>query len=331
MPQLAPIAALQADLAPEIARLPRLSLVVDRFLRDAARDTARAADFAAALDLDPPLRDWVLRQVNSGYYGLSRPVADVAHACVVLGLGPLTRLVYAACTRDLLGRRLACYRYPGHGFWLHGMAVGLAAADLAGRAPGAGLRPAEALVAGLLHDTGKLLLDDHLPRAGGPRHVTVDEERQVAGRDHAAWSAAIARAWDLPDVVVRAVAGHHLPQPAPAACVIGVADHLARHWGLGVWTYARLDLEPPVRDLEALAAPLGLGGGDLADWAGGLVAVLTGVEELVRTIGHGAPPRAVDASPRAGDPSATAPASTSSRRRRHGRETRERGRRRTRR
>jgi HD-like signal output (HDOD) protein len=330
MPDFAPIATLQADLAPEIARLPRLSLVVDRFLRDAARDTARAADFAAALDLDPPLRDWVLRQVNSGFYGLSRPVVDVAHACVVLGLGPLTRLVYAACTRDLLGRRLACYRYPGHGFWLHGMAVGLAAADLAGRAPGAGLLPAEALVAGLLHDTGKLLLDARLLRAGGPRHVTVAEERRVTGVDHAALSGAVAEAWDMPAHIVRAVAGHHDADPVPEACIIRLADLLARHWGLGVWTYARLDLEPPLRDIEPVAAPLGLRDGALADWAGGLVAVMAGVEELVRAIGHGGPPRAVDASPVSGA-DRSAPTPTSSRRRRQRLASRDRGRRRSRR
>ncbi len=285
------LSTLACDLEPEIAGLPRLSRVVERFVRDAGRDTASADDFAAALDLDPVLRSWVLRQANSGFCNLNRPVSSVTQACVVIGVGPLSRLVYAACTRDLLRQRLVSYRYPGQGFWLHGLAVSAAAGSLVERVgERAGLAPEEARVAGLIHDVGKLLLDQRLPREGGPRHVPLSEERRFLGADHGLVSAAVAQQWSLPATVIEAVANHHDPEPEPGARCLAVSDRLVRHWGLGIWTYARLDLEPPWRELGELSAPLGLEQDGLAVWCEALKPILAGLEDMVRAIGHGGPP-----------------------------------------
>lgn len=282
---------LARDLAPEIASLPRLSCVVEQFLLSAGRDTASAADIAAALALDPILETWVLRQANSGFCKLNRPVATVGEACVVLGLEPVTRLVYAACTRDLLRRRLHCYHHPGQGFWLHGLAVGLAARRLAALLGGASpLGIESAQVAGLLHDVGKLLLDPRLPRAGGSRPVSPAVERALSGFDHGVHSAAVAVAWSLPESVVLALAFHHTDHYQPPARLVAVADHLVGHWRLGLATYPELDRPPPLADLAALAAPLGADMPLLARWAQDLPPLLVGLTEMIKAVGHGRPP-----------------------------------------
>lgn len=283
---------LAAELAPQIAELPRLSCVVEQFLQHAGRDTATAAEIGAALTCDPLLRDWVLRQANSGFCKLNRPLATVAEACVVLGLGAVTRLVYAACTRDLLRRRLSCYQYPGNGFWLHGLAVGLAARRLAALLKDASpLAAEEAQIAGLLHDMGKLLLDDRLPRAGGPRRVLVCEERASTGLDHGVYSAAIAATWSLPLDIVLAMAFHHGEAPPPAARLIAVADHLITHWDVGTAVYPRLERDPPLDACAAIAEPLGVERTILARWSAELPPLLTGLAEMVRTLGRGSPPQ----------------------------------------
>jgi len=287
----AAVCRLTRELAPQIASLPRLSCVVEQFLQHVGRDTASTVDIAAALSLDPVLHGWVLRQANSGFCKLNRPVVSIAEACVVLGLGTVTRLVYAACTRDLLRRRLHCYRYLGNGFWLHGLAVGLAAkhlVELLGtRAP---LGAESAQVAGLLHDVGKLLLDERLPRAKGPREITVAEEIALAGFDHGLGSAAVAATWSLPDDLVVAMATHHGDNPADGGCVLALADRLVGHWGVGGATYPRLDREPPLEDLLTLGHPLVLAEPQVSRWCRELPPLLEGLAQMVQAIGHGTPP-----------------------------------------
>ncbi len=285
----ADVAALARELAPEIATLPRLSRVVDRFLQDAGRDTASTADFAAALELDPTLRGWVLRQANSGFANLQRPVASVAEACVVVGLGPLSRLVYAACTRDLMDHRLVRYRFARAGFWLHGLAVGIASRRLTTRLGAAApLGAEEAMVAGLLHDVGKLLLDPRLPAAA--TSPTPASERRHTGIDHGLLSAAVMRAWALPPRPVAAVAAHHAPSPGPASRVIATADHLVRHWGVGQRPYAATGDPPPLAELADLAAPLAADADLLQRWCDELPPLIDGLQEMVRVLGHGTPP-----------------------------------------
>jgi hypothetical protein len=162
---------------------------------------------------------------------------------------------------------------------------------------------------------GKLLLDRHLPAAPGPRQVTPDEERAWLGIDHAACSAMVADAWRLPAPVVDAVASHHHRQPTPGGAIVAVADALVRHWGVGIWTYARVDLEQPRHELTAAGADLGLTGAQVSAWCEELPPVLAGLEEMVRVVGKVAPPALPAGEERTADP---APASTSRRGRRRG-------------
>lgn len=287
----AEVRRLARDLLDEIADLPRLSLVIEQFLQHTGRDTATAADIGAALERDAVLRDWILRQANSGFCRLNRPIRTVSEACVVLGVEPLTRLVHAACTRDLLTRRLTCYLHAGNGFWLHGLALGAAARDLArllgDRAPlGAGA----AHVAGLLHDAGKLLLDRRLPRSGGPRRITPGQERLAAGHDHGVHAAAVAAVWGLSPDIIAALAGHHHVGAPPAARLLAAAEMLVDHWQVGIAPYAPCEQEAPLAALAELTAGLGADAALLERWAHGLPPLLRGLAEMIRAVGHGRPP-----------------------------------------
>lgn len=287
----AQIRELSRELASEIAELPRLSRIVEQFLLQVGRDTATAADIANALELDPVLKAWVLRQANSGFFKLNRPIATAAEACVVLGTEPVTRLVYAACTRDLLQRRLFCYQYPGNGFWLHGLAVGLAARRLAalqGEVSPLGIEAGH--VAGLLHDVGKLLLDARLSRKGGRRIVSLEEEFRCTGLDHGILSAAVADSWSLPTEIVMALACHHAEAPLPQARLLATTDLLINHWDVGTAPYPHLDREPPLKDLAKLTAPLGLEPGQIERWCRELPPVIEGLMQMLNAVGHGHPP-----------------------------------------
>lgn len=273
---------LAADLRPQIAALPRLTRLVVRYLALLARDGS-PRELAAGLAADGVLSRWLLRQANSGYFNLPRPVTTLADALVVIGVESLTRMVFAVCTRDLLNFHL--HRYPGGSreFWRHGLLCGALARALARHAGSAcGLVPEEALLAGLLHDLGKRPLDPLLDRRQGHRPVTRQEERRVAGADHAGVSALICEAWDLPAAIVVAVGSHHDDSPPAAGCVLALADAIAhrRRGGAhddmplppGAWARWRAPLDLPVEDLQALLICV--------------KPVLAGLDEMLRLLGH---------------------------------------------
>ncbi|RMF88003.1 MAG: HDOD domain-containing protein, partial [Nitrospirae bacterium] len=88
----------------------------------------------------------------------------------------------------------------------------------------------EALLAGLLHDVGKLILQVNLPEAYGEarRRAAAGEgllevEGELFGTTHAEVGAYLLGLWGLPDAIVEAVAFHHRPGECPSDRVTPLA------------------------------------------------------------------------------------------------------------
>jgi len=301
------------DLAPEIARLPRQAAMLDGFLTRAGQECAGVDAIAAHLSGDPAIGAWILRQANSGYCNQQRRLHDLGEACVVLGLEPVSRLAYAACSEDLLQHDPAPYRGTPRGSWLHGLAVGCGAAHLAvGLGPSSPLAPEAARIAGLLHDVGKLLVAARWPRdAATP--AGVDHEAAVLGFDHAMASAAVAATWGLPREVINAIADHHAHAPTSGGALVAAANHLMTCWRVGTATYPCVDTEPPLERLAALLAVIRPRPELLSRWCQGCVPVVTGLDEMLRWSQRPSAPDLTGAAP---PPPATPSSATAVQRRR---------------
>lgn len=273
---------LRRDLAREIARLPRLAAMLDGFLSQAGQATASVEAITSHLAQDRTIRDWILRQANSGFCKQQRPLRDLGDASVVLGLEAVSRLAYAACTEGLLLHDPEPYPGTPRGAWLHGLSVGCAAAHLATvLGPAAGLAPEAARLAGLLHDVGKRLVGGRWPR-NAPPPAGPDHEAAVVGFDHATASAAVAATWGLPVAVIDAIAGHHAEAPAGGAAVVAAADLLMSRWRVGTSTYPHVDAELPLDDLARILAMAAPPPGLLERWCGACAPVVTGLDEMLR-------------------------------------------------
>ncbi len=166
----------------------------------------------------------VLQLVNSAFFGLRCHVSDPAQAASLLGVDTLKALVLSVH----IFSQLDCARVKGlciEMLWNHSMAVGA----LAKRIAAAEKLPREscdhALLAGLVHDAGKLVLAANLPAeyalvlsSAQEQQATLEHaERAVFDTSHGEVGAYLLGLWGLPDPIVEAVAFHHHPGTSPVA------------------------------------------------------------------------------------------------------------------
>jgi putative nucleotidyltransferase with HDIG domain len=225
--------------------LPTLPAVVTRLMALVNDPMVSAMDLAYTLREDPPLTARVLRMANSPVYGGRARVLSVPQAVLRLGMNEIRNVVMSlGVVRAVFGpgRRL-----NHRAFWQHSLTVARATESLASALPPDPDGHDEAAFAvGLLHDIGRLVLDQVYPEAydaalgimEGSRVGLDEAERQATGLDHAEIGALLAQRWGLPDPIVSGIAYHHRPAEAlpslrRTAVLARVAEQTAVAHGLG--------------------------------------------------------------------------------------------------
>jgi HD-like signal output (HDOD) protein len=242
--------------------LPSLNSVVAEFLALARRDFFTAKDFETVISKDQALVARLLKVANSGLYGRSRSITSIPEAVVLIGVDNLKKIVYAVSSEGLIRQQMKNYDYhPDQGFWLHSMGVGFATkvlVEASGRCP---LHGEEGFVAGLLHDVGKLVIEDFLPDSG-PRSITREEEINAVGLDHAELGEHLLKQWSLPVSTSATVRFHHEylngGDFAGGAAALALAQGICSTWDLGRTIPMDLSQEVPVEKFQDLADFLGL-------------------------------------------------------------------------
>ncbi|MCC6144886.1 MAG: HDOD domain-containing protein [Candidatus Hydrogenedentes bacterium] len=237
----------------DVVTLPSLPGTVAQLLGLVEDPNASVGDVADVVSSDPAISLKLLRLVNSAYYGLREEVRTVEHAVAMLGMKVVKNLVLTASVFDTLKDSTEQYLR-------HCVACGMAMRILA--EGNTKLKPLlsgdEAFIYGLLHDIGKMLFEQFLPREYALiEQVVIAEkiswhqaEEKVIGIDHALLGARLAEKWRLPRSMVAAIEAHHYlarcPDPAmqvyPAATAI--ADYLCTASGLGAWPGRALQTPP---------------------------------------------------------------------------------------
>ena len=245
-----------------VESLPSLSSVVVEFLELVRREYFTAKDFETVISKDQALVARLLKVANSGLYGRSRTIHSIPEAVVLIGLESLKKIVFAVSAEGLTRRRLEHYPYyPDHGFWVHSLGIAHVARVLAEASPRANLRGEEAFVAGLLHDVGKLVIDEFLEPSGNI-HVTRQEERAAVGLDHAELGGFILRQWNLPESITCCVLHHHNSPEAGewalGAAVLSLAEEISSCWGLGHAEPVDLSMELPAERFRPFMDQLGI-------------------------------------------------------------------------
>ncbi len=255
--------------------LPVLPTVASHALRMIDDPQTSAEDLGDLFRQDLSLSAKVLKLANSAFYGYSRRISTVSEAVVILGFDTLTNLILSASVFEV---------FPGNGpthidqkkLWKHSIASGVAG-KLAGRRAEYPDHE-EALCAGILHELGKLVLDQHFPEE--TRHIIertrsrecsmLEAEREVLGVGHPAIGRWLAENWNLPAKLSTAIGSYHDPLGSPEehrtlAVLTHVGHVLAKTKDIGcngddqlpdpapeIWQTIGLDRERIKRILEEL-------------------------------------------------------------------------------
>ena len=198
----------------EISTLPAVALKVVAVAND---PDSGAAEMKAVMESDAALAARVLRCVNSSAYAVRTRITNLQQAIAYLGLKQIRNLAITASVGELFkaGDNILTYSRPG--LWKHFVSVGLCARLIAMR-----LRMAEfedIFLAGLLHDIGIILEDEHdhqnfvrvISSLDGQQSLT-EAEREHLSYDHTQLGRRIAEAWGFPETVQAAIRFHHNSQ-----------------------------------------------------------------------------------------------------------------------
>ena len=190
--------------------IPTIPVVAANALRAMKDESTNAHRLALVLQDDPGLTARILKVANSVLYALPREIKSLAQAATVLGFDALKGLVLVAACRGI-------YRYYGHrerSLWIHSVGTACAAQQIA---DAGGIEADEAFVAGLMHDIGRVVMNNSAPEKVEIVETLVDREdhellvaeRQVFGYTHSDVGGLLVSRWGLPQALEQAVSLHH--------------------------------------------------------------------------------------------------------------------------
>ena len=219
--------------------MPQVLIKAQKAMADPKTDGKQLADI---LRTDPAIVTVMLKIANSAYYGVSGKISSIEKACVMLGYQTVKELIMTTGVSNLLGKKLKGYGFNSGELWMHSMAVGIASKMIAVK-----MNPElsdDAYLSGLLHDSGKIILDPYILerkeafdlflKSGD--QTSFEAEKHILGFDHAEIASKICKKWNIPLDITTAIRSHHHPSGSGKhmlSYIVHTGDCVARLCGLG--------------------------------------------------------------------------------------------------
>jgi HD-like signal output (HDOD) protein len=217
----------------ELPSLPRTYHALTLALADPNTSIQKVASI---VEFDVGISAKILQLVNSAFFGIARSITNIQSAVGYLGVSTLRSLVLSV---EVF--RVFAPKGPIQGFSLEDLqSHARLTSYLAARLPVPSHLVDIAMVAGILHDVGKLIMAWKLPDRFKKLRAEAEQEQcplykveeREFGFSHAEIGAYLLGLWGLPYAVVEAVALHHAPSRVPhrnfdAASAVYFANLLA--------------------------------------------------------------------------------------------------------
>lgn len=251
----------------DLGQIPTMPTIAAKVMQIVNDPHSSAEDVAKFISRDVALTSKVLRLANSAFYGIPRTISSVNSAIVILGFNTIRSLVLSASVLKVFPAKPGLIAFDRKAFWKHSFMVGIASRMLAQIYRKKKLVDMEtAFSAGLLHDIGKIILEqyaneDYLPvlkaakEKGLPLFMV---EKSIIGMSHADVSGMLVDKWQMPNELRIPIINHHAPLEDKAsqdmAGIVHYANHLCHIKGSGC-----MDNETFAPFIQEIEAMLGLG------------------------------------------------------------------------
>jgi putative nucleotidyltransferase with HDIG domain len=198
-----------------IKPIPQVALKILRIIQDDNYDVGKVAE---EVKKDQVISAKTIQLCNSAMFTKRHDVKSLDHALVYLGRELFLKLVISAAVQSYYNQHGSGYSLCKGGLYHHAIGTARIAEKIV--APTKIASPAVAYTAGLLHDIGKVVLDQYIADAyplfyrefqKRPAEL-LEVETKILGMDHTEVGGVLAEKWTLPDHLFDAIRFHHHPE-----------------------------------------------------------------------------------------------------------------------
>ena len=245
----------------QITNLPTLPGIVTRVMHIVHDPSSSSSDVAFIVGQDLSLSAKVLRLSNSAFYGMPHTITSIHNAVVILGFKIINTIVLSLTVFDMFPHEKKSSLFNRTAFWRHCTSCGLICRFLSQRIKSFVLfDPEEAFCAGLLHDIGKVAMEQYLhddfhKALKHAKHKNIplyDAEKETLGYAHTDVAHWLTSGWQLPDAISLPLSHHHDPQNVKDHADIVALCHFADYLCYELKLTIDEDYAPPKLDRQAV-------------------------------------------------------------------------------
>ncbi len=233
------------ELIQKVCDLPPVPMVAFRVLNLINNEAnVMLDDLQKVITADQALTARMLKVANSALYAGRQNIDTITQAVTILGLKSVKIITLAASTREV-------YKHFGiveQKLWEHNLGVSIAAGIISEDIPF--LKKEEAVVAGLLHDIGKVVMNNGQPDKFSlltqavyvNRKPYASIEQDIFGFSHAEVGSFLTEKWGFPEILCKTICKHHVwssegitldPYAASLCATVALADSICVKLGVG--------------------------------------------------------------------------------------------------
>ncbi len=205
-----------------IDSMPSLPITVAKILEITKNPASTPNDLNRVISLDPVLTGRVLKLINSAYYGLGSQITSIVKAIIMLGLNTIKNLAISTAILGTVTKKENFKALNMDSFWRHSIAVGVTAKIIARKMNINKRLVDEYFIAGLLHDIGKIVINQHfdqlyvevIQESDSQSIPLFIKEEELMKITHSGVGEKISEKWQLTGALHDCISFHHNPSEA---------------------------------------------------------------------------------------------------------------------